>query len=439
MAIYRDLCNGDLYIATAAHIVGLGTTGSQQPGPAELWLIDDARRRYTPVQIIMRDTMLDLAIIRVHPPADAPDACVVRVAGSCSDGDPVYCVGWPQVKDTVSVTRGCVRSATYSRCGSLSEILVDCPMLGSWNAGAGVFDDASGALVGIASWGLAGQETFNGLVPGKSVERALQALMYDARPCPWPVAYDSYHIGIVSELVDPFTFATLSPSHPALIGVGCAGVLVWAARPDAPAAVQACIPVLSGGNIDVAVTSSVTILWAIAPMANHAREPEWHLVSEEWPVARLLDAIHEQTSRCTGAPQRPTAYACTPSGTAEVTNALQPGLAVTLLVSSVTRTPSGDFVHDDNFRSIPVVLPSRTAAFPDAQTAAEEALADAPTPDYTQLTAAPTDIRNAVIWRGLASQNDMGRYGTKPSTRLAALIAALADRASLLGGKRTAV
>lgn len=305
VAVFRDSSSpNDVYLATAAHVVDLDWYKPNATRPGKLIVIDSKNRRYTDVQLVVMDKANDLAILRVRGlPSKAP--VVGAFAENVKEGDPVFAIGWPLQVDCLSVSSGTVRSSTWSGIGIVADgapqVAVDAPILPG-NSGGGVFTSKGGQLVGLVSWGFAMSETFVFLVSASSVRRAMLAIQYEARPRPWPIAWNSYCFGAITQQLTMFEFERFAPSHPALEKVGRAGMMVvgkWLGMPVAASSIRD--PEFyykrdedSGQDMIVGIKSA-DIVWAIAlPPASAQDEPEWHLIQEDQPFTDLVAALERK-------------------------------------------------------------------------------------------------------------------------------------------------
>ena len=118
-------------------------------------------------------------------------------------GADVYVIGWPELFDHNSISVGCIRSKFWNLSGAMNQLVISAPVFGG-NSGGGVFLKATNELLGIVSWGLGSDETFNGIVPYNVIYEGLLYFMY--RPTlalPSRVYCEGYYLGARTYACDP--------------------------------------------------------------------------------------------------------------------------------------------------------------------------------------------------------------------------------------------
>jgi S1-C subfamily serine protease len=175
VAVYRyrpaaGASTSSVLIAMAAHTI------NKSMG---FFVIDADLKKYTNVDLVLHDRAYDIAIARVKDvPLSMPIATIQHSSKVVENGLPVYVVGWPEMMDFNSVSRGCVRSGAWGINGAVPQILFDAPIFGG-NSGGGVFRADNNELIGLVSWlyslssGTVNQETLNGAVPASYASEAL--------------------------------------------------------------------------------------------------------------------------------------------------------------------------------------------------------------------------------------------------------------------------
>lgn len=238
IAVWRDLRNLNLYVATAYHVVDGMTNGL---------FIDYSGKKYTNFNFIILDKLYDFALVelidvpQLFQVTNASELIIpVRIADRTSTavthGTDIYVIGWPLLIDSNSVSSGTIRSPKWNMNGIMNQILISAPIFGG-NSGGGVFLKQSHELVGIVSWGLRNNETINGIVPHTTILDALFYFMY--RPTlvtPSRVTSESYLLGISGYLIDPFIMQyNIKPTLSPLNSYGCVGIIVISVLPNSPA------------------------------------------------------------------------------------------------------------------------------------------------------------------------------------------------------------
>ncbi len=253
VAVWRDLRNNYLYIATAYHVV----EGMESDGI----FIDYLGRKYTNFIYIVLDKTYDFALVELRGvPTQIPTVGIAtRTSTSINYGSDVYVIGWPLLMDSNSVSSGSLRSPRWNANGCMNQLLISAPVFGG-NSGGGVFLRSTNELIGVVSWGLTNDETLNGIVPHTVILEALFYFMY--RPTlstPVKVSGESYLFGVEGLLIDPFTMQYwLQPSFPALSAFGNVGMILLSVLPSSPASAAGFANLVTTGG-----EYTFDIVWAV--------------------------------------------------------------------------------------------------------------------------------------------------------------------------------
>lgn len=341
IAIWRDLRNNYLYIATAYHVVqGMLTDGI---------FIDYLGKKYTNFAYIVLDKTYDFAIVELRGvPTSIP---VVQIATRGSQavtyGADVYVIGWPLLMDSNSVSSGSLRSPNWNANGTMNQLLISAPVFGG-NSGGGVFLRASHELIGVVSWGLTNDETMNGIVPYTVILEALFYFMY--RPSlatPAKVCGESYMFGVEGLLIDPFIMQYwLQPSLPEISAFGNVGMIVLSVLPSSPAASAGFASLINNSG-----AYTFDIIWAI-------RRPggAFTYITEESSLDNILYSYYvtQNHTRRRIIPRR--------SQNEASFRALDIVLPANLQIECLTSRVVND-VHNNNFVVKPVTLVKRDAYY----------------------------------------------------------------------------
>ncbi len=357
VVIWRDALNTKSYVATAFHVVEGMTDGS---------IIDINYKKYKQITPVILDKTYDFALLEVSGlPKDIPVAKIAPPSRLITAGADVYVIGWPELFDHNSISVGCIRSKFWNLSGAMNQLVISAPVFGG-NSGGGVFLRATNELLGLVSWGLGSDETFNGIIPYNVIYEGLLYFMY--RPTlalPSRVYCEGYYFGARTYACDPFTLESMigAGSHPVISTSAAVGMLVCDVVPGSPAAAAGFTPITvssTGYTFDV--------VWAVS----RAGKAQWTYITEEAALDTILWKYAYTTTHGRRSLLTTRAKAGDPK-TAGLDIMLPATLEVDVLVSRVVGS-----VHDNNYVVRRVTLVKRddfyTSYGGDASTFANEFL-----------------------------------------------------------------
>lgn len=261
-------------LATAAHCV------SAAPDEV-IELISFDGLRYGGARVLVYDRLHDLAFIAA---TGLPDEKVANIPGARvraypAVGSNVYAIGWPALLDQHSVSKGCVRSSTWSAWG-VNYILTDAPIVGG-NSGGGVFDSETHELVGLVSFGFLGDD-ISGVVPAYCVSEGTRMLSeLDASggwgPSPMQCfSRNEYYLGTAGWNIPFNIYPYIAPREvPSLARLAAAGMYVHGVAPESPAS--------------SATVNPGDIIWALR-LSHPSNEGDWVPITQ---LKSLDSIIHE--------------------------------------------------------------------------------------------------------------------------------------------------
>ena len=337
VVVWKDALTNKAYVATAYHVV---------EGMADGSLIDCSYKKYKQITPIILDKTYDFALLEVQGiPKDVPAAKIAPPSRLITVGADVYVIGWPELFDHNSISVGCIRSKYWNLSGAMNQIIISAPVFGG-NSGGGVFLKATNELLGVVSWGLGNDETFNGIVPYNVIYEALLYFMY--RPTlalPSRVYCEGYYFGARTYACDPFTLESMiTTSHPVISTYAAAGMIVCDVVAGSPAA-TADFKSIEVGNAGY----TFDVVWAVS----RAGKNQWSYITEE----SAFDTIVWKYGYTTMHGRRALMTTCAKAGDPKMAGldiVLPATLEIDVLVSRVVNN-----VHDNNFVTRRVVLVKR--------------------------------------------------------------------------------
>lgn len=263
----RNRRRNDIWIATASHVID-GANSSQ------LFLFDYKNKKYTNPTILIRDSTYDYGLIKISNAPSYLRPCQLNT--NYRKGASVFVCGWPLLFDSNSITQGVIRSDKWNSNGVMNQLLISAPIFGG-NSGGGAF--LNNRLVGIASWGLSGQETFNGFIPSYVIQKSLEYVIrtpqiFDSGELNF--YFNNYYFGVRGYLLDPFNMDILNPTFDTVKDYASAGFIVLNVAPDSPASSIVSAP--SFGVYD--------IIWAVSVDGNN-----WYIIQEEQSLDLFINNL----------------------------------------------------------------------------------------------------------------------------------------------------
>ncbi len=337
VVVWRDATTNKSYVATAFHVVEGMIDGS---------VIDFNYKRYKQITPVILDKTYDFALLEVQGlPKEVPVAKIVPPSRLITAGADVYVIGWPELFDHNSISVGCIRSKFWNLTGAMNQILISAPVFGG-NSGGGVFLKATNELLGLVSWGLGSDETYNGIIPYNVIYEGLLYFMY--RPTlsvPSRVYCEGYYFGARTYACDPFTLESMiTTSHPVISTYAAAGMIVCDVTAGSPAAAADFKPITVGSG-----GYTFDVVWAVS----RADKNQWTYITEEaafdtilWKYAYTL--THGRRTLMT------TRAKAGDAKTVGLDIVLPATLEIDVLVSRVVNS-----VHNNNFVTRRVVLVKR--------------------------------------------------------------------------------
>jgi S1-C subfamily serine protease len=328
VVVWRDALNTKSYVATAFHVV---------EGMADGSIIDINYKKYKSIVPVILDKTYDFALLEVSGlPKEIPVAKIVPPSRFITAGADVYVIGWPELFDHNSISVGCIRSKFWNLSGAMNQLVISAPVFGG-NSGGGVFLKATNELLGLVSWGLGNDETFNGIIPYNVIYEALLYFMYrPALAVPSRVYCEGYYLGARTYACDPFTLESMIGvgSHPMISTYAAVGMLVCDVVPGSPAVAAGLTPITAGAD-----GYTFDVVWAVS----RTGKAQWTYITEE----AAFDTIVWKYAYTTTHGRRPMLTTRAKAGdpkTAGLDIVLPPTLEVDVLVSRVIGG-----VHDNNY------------------------------------------------------------------------------------------
>lgn len=281
VAIWRNT-NNDIYIATAEHVIH-----SDDPSPPTITVIDSRSIAYSNTRVVLTDLENDFSIIRVT--GVSTTIPIASISTSYNKGDDIYVIGWPLAYDVGSVSSGCIRSNRFCKNGVQDNILIDASTF-QGNSGGGVYFKSNHSLIGLISWGISGQETFNAAIPANILYEALLTVQYETNlsvtPTPVIPYYTNYYsTGIYSVGLDSlYTLYFLRDGSPpvAIQNLGNGGIAVITALNPSPGYDTGFRSYDSGSE-------TFDIIWAIS--ASSTSPTQWVVLNEENSFHNVLQRL----------------------------------------------------------------------------------------------------------------------------------------------------
>lgn len=338
VVVWRDALNTKSYVATAFHVV---------EGMIDGFVIDINYKKYKSITPIILDRTYDFALLEVVGlPKEIPVAKIAPPSRLITAGADVYVIGWPELFDHNSISAGCIRSKFWNLSGAMNQILISAPVFGG-NSGGGVFLKATNELLGLVSWGLGSDETFNGIISYNVIYEGLLYFMY--RPTlavPSRVYCEGYYLGARTYACDPFTLESMISvgSHPVISTYAAVGMIVCDVVGGSPAAAAELVPITVGDG-----GYTFDVVWAVS----RAGKGQWTYITEE----AAFDTIVWKYAYTTAHGRRPLLTTRAKVGDPKMAGLdimLPATLEVDVLVSRVVNS-----VHDNNYVVRRVVLVKR--------------------------------------------------------------------------------
>lgn len=278
VAVWRNT-NNDLYIATAEHVIH-----SDLSEPPTIQVIDSKSIAYSSVRVVLTDLENDFALLRVSGVQSTIPTAVIGT--SYNKGDDVYVIGWPLAYDVGSVSTGCIRSNRFCRNGVQDNILIDASTF-QGNSGGGVYLKANHSLIGLISWGLSDQETFNAAIPSNIIYEALLTVQYETTSPDALIPYykNYYTAGFYSfGLPSLYTLYYLKDGSPpaAINGLGNGGIVLYNVMEPSPAYESGFRSYIDNG------VETFDVIWAIAAPN---LPTQWIVLNEENSFHNVLQRL----------------------------------------------------------------------------------------------------------------------------------------------------